>query len=92
MRDAGTCWRPYRRSAKAGNAVVDVSEQHKPGGRCRLQAEGHRIGDGSWSVPLVIHETDDGSWEIHSLGTPGVRLTSTVMVTVAESILQCAHR
>ncbi|MGH3687089.1 MAG: hypothetical protein ACRDRU_23100 [Pseudonocardiaceae bacterium] len=72
--------------------MAEVPEQDEPRGRCRLWAAGHRVDDESWSVLLVIEETEAGSWEIHGLGAPRVRLTGEVMVSMATSILRCAHR
>ena len=66
--------------------MVDV-----PGERGRLQAQGHRTDDDSACTLLVINKAD-GSWAIHGLGAPGVRLTGDVMVTLAESILKRARR
>jgi hypothetical protein len=40
----------------------------------------------------MIDEADDGSWELHGLGAPKVRMASEVMAGVATSILRCAHR
>jgi len=76
----------------AGRATGEPPEQHEPGGRCRLQAAGSRVDDSSWSVRLMIDEAEDGSWELHGLGAPRVRLASEVMVGVATSILRCVHR
>jgi hypothetical protein len=38
----------------------------------------------------MIHEAD-GSWAIHGLAAPGVRLTRDVMVRMAEEILERAR-
>jgi hypothetical protein len=38
----------------------------------------------------VIHEAD-GSWAIHGLGAPGVRLPKDEMITLAEAILAGAR-
>jgi hypothetical protein len=67
--------------------VIDVSETlHSQRERGRLHAQGRRTDDNSACTLLVIHEAD-GSWAIHGLGAPGVRLTRDVMVTLAEAIL-----
>jgi hypothetical protein len=67
--------------------VIDVPETlHSQRERGRLHAQGHRTDDRSDCTLLVIHEAD-GSWAIHGLGAPGVRLTRDVMVTLAEAIL-----
>lgn len=58
--------------------------------RGRLQAPGQRTDDNTPHTLLIINEAD-GSWVIHGLGAPGVRLTRDVMVTVAESILKRAR-
>ncbi len=63
---------------------------HSQRERGRLQAPGHRIDDDSMCTLLVIHEAD-GSWAIHGLGAPGVRLTKDKMVALAESILELAR-
>jgi hypothetical protein len=65
-------------------------ELHSHRERGRLQAPGHRTDDNTPHTLLIINEVD-GSWVIHGLGAPGVRLTRDVMVTVAESILKRAR-
>jgi hypothetical protein len=65
--------------------MIDLPELHSHGERGRLQAPGHRTDDNSHHTLLIINETH-GSFTIHGLGAPGVRLTRDVMVTVAESI------
>lgn len=72
--------------------MVETPEQPEPGGRCQLQAAGSRVDDGNWSVRLMINEAENGSWELHDLGAPRVRLAREIMVSVATSILRCAHR
>jgi hypothetical protein len=37
--------------------------------------------------PLVFIHEADGSWAIHGLGAPGVRLSTAEMVALAESTL-----
>ena len=65
-----------------------LHSQHERG---RLHAQGHRTDDpDSRCTLLVIHEAD-GSWAIHGLGAPGVRLTKAEMVALAESILATAR-
>jgi hypothetical protein len=68
--------------------VIDVPLEtlHSQRERGRLHAQGRRTDDRSHCTLLVIHEAD-GSWAIHGLGAPGVRLTRDVMVTLAEAIL-----
>jgi hypothetical protein len=74
--------------------VIDIPDipktLHSQRERGRLQAQGHRTDDDSRCTLLVIHEAD-GSWAIHGLGAPGVRLTRDVMVTLAEAILKRAR-
>jgi len=66
--------------------VVDV-----PGERGRLQAPGHRIDDEDSHHTFLILDEVDGSWVIHAMGAPGVRLTRDVMINVAEAILRMAR-
>ena len=72
--------------------ILDIPETlHSQRERDRLQAQGHRTDDAdSRCTLLVIHEAD-GSWAIHGLGAPGVRLTRDVMVRLAEQILERAR-
>jgi len=74
------------------NDIPDISKTlHSQRERGRLQAQGHRTDDvDSRCTLLVIHEAD-GSWAIHGLGAPGVRLTRDKMVALAESILELAR-
>jgi hypothetical protein len=69
--------------------MIDL-ELHSHRERGRLQAQGRRTDDNTHHTLLIINETD-GSWVIHGLGAPGVRLTRDVMVTVAESTLKRAR-
>ncbi len=66
--------------------MIELPELHSHRERGRLQAPGHRTDDNTHHTLLIINETD-GSWVIHALGAPGVRLTRDVMVTLAEAIL-----
>jgi hypothetical protein len=75
--------------------VIDPPEVpqslHSQRERGRLQAPGYRIDDeDSHHTFLIIHEAD-GSWMIHAMGAPGVRLTRDVMINVAEAILKAAR-
>lgn len=74
--------------------MIDIPEVpetvHWQRERGRMTAQGHRTDDDSACTLLVIHETD-GSWAIHGLGAPGVRLTNDVIINVAESILKRAR-
>jgi hypothetical protein len=64
--------------------------EFRPPERGRIQAQGRRTDDNSNHTLLVIHEAD-GSWSIHGLGAPGVRLPGSKMVALAESILRRAR-
>jgi hypothetical protein len=71
--------------------VIDVPETlHSQRERGRLQVQGQRTDNHSSHTLLVIHEAD-GSWAIHGLGTPGVRLPAATMLALAESILKRAR-
>jgi hypothetical protein len=67
----------------------DVTVTHRPE-RGRVALEGRRTDDGSKCTLLIIHE-NDGSWSVHGLGAPGVRLTKVNAVAVAEAILASAR-
>jgi hypothetical protein len=55
--------------------VIDIpTSLHSQRERGRLHAQGRRTDDRSHCTLLVIHEAD-GSWVIHDLGAPSVRLT-----------------
>ena len=69
---------------------IESSWSHSERERGRIQAQGCRIDDNSNHTLLVINETD-GSWTIHGLGAPGVRLPGAKMVALAESILKHAR-
>ena len=77
-----------------GQAVIDVPEipetLHSQRERGRIQAPGRRTDDRSDCTLLVIHEAD-GSWAIHGLGAPGVRLPKAEMIALAEKILARAR-
>ena len=68
--------------------VPDIEHQQRECGR--LTTRGRSTDDGSWTTLLVIHETD-GSWAFHGLGAPGVKLSQTDTVALAESILERAR-
>jgi hypothetical protein len=70
--------------------TVPRESSGRPRERGRLQVEGQRTDDRSSHMLLVIHEAD-GSWSIHGLGTPGVRLSAAKMIALAESILARAR-
>ncbi len=68
--------------------VPDTLDSHRERGR--LTAQGRCTDDDSNCTLLVIHEAG-GSWAIHGLGTPGVRLSKVEMVSLAEKILTGAR-
>jgi hypothetical protein len=71
--------------------VIDVPETlHSQSERARLHAQGRRTDDNNCRTLLVIHEAD-GSWAIHGLGAPGVRLSKAEMIILAEAILDRAR-
>jgi hypothetical protein len=71
--------------------IPDIPETlHSQRERGRLQAPGYRIDDDSHHTFVIINEAD-GSWVIHAMGAPGVRLTRDVMINVAEAILGMAR-
>ena len=71
--------------------MIDVPETlHSQRERGRIQAPGRRTDDRSHCTLLVIHEAD-GSWVIHGLGAPGVRLPKAEMIALAEKILARAR-
>jgi hypothetical protein len=53
----------------------------------RIQAQVQSTDDNCGHPPLVFIHEADGSWAIHGLGAPGVRLSKAEMVALAESIL-----
>ncbi len=63
---------------------------HSQRERSRLTAQGRRSDDNTDHTPLIINEAD-GSWSIHGLGAPGVRLTRDAMMTLAAQILERAR-
>ncbi len=86
---------PLCDEAKAGlvTDTPEVPEQHQPDRlpeRSRMTTQGRRTDDNTDHTLLVIHE-GGGSWTIHGLGAPGVRLTRDRMVVLAETILQRAR-
>jgi hypothetical protein len=68
--------------------VPDTLHSHRERGR--LTAQGRCTDDDSNCTLLVIHEAG-GSWAIHGLGAPGVRLSKAEMVSLAEKILAGAR-
>ena len=69
--------------------MIEPETEHRHRERGRLHAEGHRTDDNSGHTLMVIHEAD-GSWAIHGLRAPGVRLPQADMA-LAESILARAR-
>jgi hypothetical protein len=71
--------------------MIDVRDTlHSHRERSRLTAQGRYTDDDSNCTLLVIHEAG-GSWAIHGLGAPGVRLSQAEMVVLAEKILARAR-
>jgi hypothetical protein len=71
--------------------VTDVPETlHSQRERGRMTAQGRCTDDDSDCTLLVIHEAG-GTWSIHGLGAPGVRLRQAEMVALAEKILARAR-
>jgi hypothetical protein len=66
--------------------VIEVSDR-VPTERARVVVKGHRTDDDSTCTLIVIHE-HNGTWTIHGLGNPGVRLSAADMVALAEAILE----
>ncbi|MDO3651355.1 hypothetical protein, partial [Nocardia mangyaensis] len=62
---------------------------HSQPERGRLTAQGRRSDDNSNHTLLIINEAD-GSWAIHGLGAPGVRLTRDAMMVLAAQVLERA--
>jgi hypothetical protein len=61
-----------------------------PGERARVTVQGRCTDGNSRATLIVIHELG-GSWAIHGLGAPGVRLSRTVTIALAEAILAGAN-
>ena len=58
--------------------------------RGRVTAIGRRTDSGERCTLLVVNETD-GAWSFHGLGAPGVKLSQTDTVALAEAILERAR-
>jgi hypothetical protein len=80
---------PGNRTTSKGQAVIQVSDR-VPGERARVVMSGRSTEDGSHCTVIVIHE-QDGTWAIHGLGNPGVRLPPADMVALSEVILERAR-
>ena len=71
--------------------MIDVPDiEHQQCERGRLTTRGRSTDDGSWTTLLVIHELD-GAWTIHGLGAPGVKISQTDTVALAEAILELSR-
>lgn len=55
--------------------------------RGRMVAQGRNTGDNRTSTLLVVVE-NDGSWTFHGLGVPGVRISKSDAVDLAQRILK----
>lgn len=69
--------------------MIEVSD-HVPTERARLVVKGHRTDDDSTCTLVVIHE-HGGTWAMHGLSNPGVRLSAADMIALAEEILERAR-
>jgi hypothetical protein len=68
--------------------VIDVPDiQHQRTERGRVIAIGRRTDSGERCSLLVIHELN-GAWTFHGLGAPGVKVSQTDTVSLAEAILE----
>ncbi len=71
--------------------IPDVPKTlHSQRERGRLTAQGRRSDDNSNHTLRIINEAD-GSWTIHGLGAPRVRLTRDAMMVVAAQVLERAR-
>ncbi len=71
--------------------IPDVPKTlHSQRERGRLTAQGRCSDDDSDHTLLIINEAD-GSWTIHGLGAPGVRLAKDAMVALAAQVLERAR-
>jgi hypothetical protein len=66
--------------------VIEVTDR-VPGERARLVVKGQRTDDDSTCTVVVIQECS-GTWAIHGLGNPGVRLSAADTVALGEAILE----
>lgn len=82
-----------RRSSTVG-PVIEIPDVpatlHSERERGRIQVQGQSTDDNSDHTLLIIHEAG-GSWTIHGLGAPGVRLPEAKMVALCEKILRRAR-
>lgn len=63
--------------------MIEVSDR-VPTERARLVVKGRRTDDDSTCTLVVIQERN-GTWAMHGLGNPGVRLSAADMVALAEA-------
>jgi hypothetical protein len=71
--------------------IPEVPETlHSQRERGWLTARGRRSNDNSNHTLLIINEAN-GSWTIHGLGAPGVRLTRDAMMVLATQVLERAR-
>jgi hypothetical protein len=80
---------PGNRITDKDQPVIQVSDR-VPGERARVVMSGRSTEDGSHCTVIVIHE-QDGTWAIHGLGNPGVRLPPADMVALSEAVLERAR-
>jgi hypothetical protein len=64
--------------------------QHQRTERGRVTALGCRTDSSERCTLLVVNEID-GAWSFHGLGAPGVKLSQTDTVALAEAILERAR-
>ncbi|MGH3697796.1 MAG: hypothetical protein ACRDRX_28090 [Pseudonocardiaceae bacterium] len=58
--------------------------------RGRMVAQGRNTDDNRVSTLLVVYE-NDGSWTFHGLGVPGVKISESDAVDLAQGILKVAR-
>jgi hypothetical protein len=64
---------------------IKPPERHGACEAGRMAAQGRRTDDGTDSTLVVVHE-NDGSWTLHGLGAPGVRISKSDAVEIAQGI------
>ena len=69
--------------------MIEISDR-VPGERAGVVVQGRSTEDASRCTVIVIHE-QDGTWAIHGLGNPGVRLPPADMAALADAILERAR-
>lgn len=68
---------------------IQLPERHGAHEAGRMAVQGRRTDDDSDSTLVVVHE-NDGSWTFHGLGAPGVRLTRSDAVEIAQGICKAS--